>query len=87
MLKLEIKMDERIIADERKYTAESIYQALEKIFSKQNFRMETREDGSLVFYGNGHPRDGSHGCINMRPADAEKLYQLIDYGTPAIVHF
>ena len=49
MLKLEIKMDERKIADERKYTAKSIYQALEKTFSKQNFRMETGEEGSLIF--------------------------------------
>ena len=48
MLKLEIKMDERKIADERKYTAKSIYQALEKTFSKQNFRMETGEEGSLI---------------------------------------
>ena len=79
MLKLEIKMDERKIADERKYTAKSIYQALEKTFSKQNFRMETGEDGCLVFCGNGQPRDyGAFGAIII--ALKEKAW-FMDYVT------
>lgn len=44
-------------------------------------------DWQEQFGGTWYIEHGSHGCINMRPADAEKLYQLIDYGTPAIVHF
>lgn len=30
-------------------------------------------------------KNGSHGCVNMRHADAKKLYGLISVGTPVIV--
>ena len=39
------------------------------------------------FGGTWYIEHGSHGCINMRPTDAGKLYKLIDYGTPVVVHY
>lgn len=39
------------------------------------------------FGGTWYIEHGSHGCINMRPKDAANLYKLIDYGTPAVVHY
>ena len=38
--------------------------------------------GGGIYYANG-----SHGCINMPPANAGKLFYLIDAGTPVIVHW
>ena len=31
--------------------------------------------------------DGSHGCINMKYAEAQKLYSLISVGTPVIMYY
>ena len=31
--------------------------------------------------------NGSHGCINMRPADAKTLYNSLEVGTPVIVYY
>ena len=30
---------------------------------------------------------GSHGCVNMPPSKIPKLYNMVDYGTPVIVHY
>lgn len=44
-------------------------------------------DWQEQFGGTWYKEHGSHGCINMRPADAGNLYKLIDYGLPVIVHY
>lgn len=31
--------------------------------------------------------NGSHGCVNMPPAKIPKLYNMVDYGTPVIIHY
>ena len=30
---------------------------------------------------------GSHGCVNMPPSKMPRLYDLVDYGTPVIIHY
>lgn len=39
------------------------------------------------FGGDWYKSHGSHGCINMRLSDARTLYGMLDYGTPAVVHY
>lgn len=64
MLKLEIKLDEEKINREQKYSAISIYQTLEQVFSKYHLRKERKLDGTVVFWGNGHLKDyGAFGSI------------------------
>ncbi len=64
MLKLEIKMDEKKIAADRKYQVESIYQALEQAFARYRLNKTEESDGTLCFVGNGNPKDyGAFGCI------------------------
>lgn len=31
--------------------------------------------------------NGSHGCINVPPSKMAKLYKMVDWGTPVIVHY
>lgn len=38
------------------------------------------------FGGNIYQNNGSHGCVNMPPAAAAKLYSLVKAGMPVIVH-
>ena len=64
MLKLEIKMDEEKIRAEKKYSVESIYQALQQAFSKYKFNQMQDADGTMSFTGNGNPKDyGAFGNI------------------------
>ncbi len=37
------------------------------------------------FGGDIYEYDGSHGCVNLSYSSAERLYELLDYGTPVIV--
>lgn len=39
-----------------------------------------------AFGGQIYHRNGSHGCINMPPAKAKQLYEMIKYDTPVIVY-
>ena len=39
------------------------------------------------FGGNRYVTNGSHGCINMPPAKAGELYNLISKGTSVIIHY
>ena len=39
------------------------------------------------FGGDWYIEHGSHGCINMRLEDAEKLYSMLQKGTPVIIHY
>lgn len=41
----------------------------------------SRFGGSLYKYS------GSHGCVNLPPADAEKIYGMIEKGTPVICYY
>lgn len=38
------------------------------------------------FGGNIWITNGSHGCVNMPPKKIPKLYNMVDYGTPVIIH-
>ncbi len=51
MLKLEIKLDEEKINREQKYSAISIYQTLEQVFSKYHLRKEPSWMERLFFGG------------------------------------
>ena len=31
--------------------------------------------------------NGSHGCVNMPPKKIPDLYNMVNYGTPVIVHY
>lgn len=57
MLKLEIKIDKREIEIEKKYSVQSIINAIDGTFLKYQFRKEELEDGTLCYYGNGMARD------------------------------
>ena len=64
MLKLQIKLDDDKILTEKKYSAESIYQALEKTFANYQLRKEEGSNGAIFFCGNGNPEDyGAFGFI------------------------
>lgn len=64
MLKLEIKMDDNKINQEHRYSTDSIYRALTQTFDRYHLRKEEQPDGTVVFYGSGHPKDyGSFGYI------------------------
>lgn len=57
MLKLEIKLDNTQIISDAKYSSDSIYNAIDKIFSNYHFYKEVQKDGTLCYYGNGMPQD------------------------------
>lgn len=40
-----------------------------------------------TFGGNRYVTNGSHGCINMPPAKAGELYNMISKGTPVVIHY
>lgn len=42
--------------------------------------------GAGTFGGSYYKSSGSHGCINMKTAEAKKLYQTISAGTPVWIH-
>lgn len=39
-----------------------------------------------AFGGNIYQSDGSHGCLNMPPSQAAKLFELVDVNTPVVVY-
>lgn len=39
------------------------------------------------FGGDIYINNGSHGCVNVPPANMPKLFDLVDYNTPVIVHY
>lgn len=40
-----------------------------------------------TFGGERYITNGSHGCINMPPAKAAELYNMISKGTPVVIHY
>ena len=57
MLKLEYRLNNGQIMKEAKYQPESIIGAVDKAFSKYDFRKETFKDGTICYYDNGLPSD------------------------------
>lgn len=39
-----------------------------------------------AFGGNIYLYNGSHGCLNMQPSQAEKLFNLVEHNTPVVVY-
>lgn len=72
MLKVEIKLNNRKIADDAKYSERSIYQSIDKAFAKYEFRREELDDGTICYYGNGNRKDyGIFGRIITALKDKE----------------
>ena len=69
MLKLEIKIDDNKVEQEGKYPVSSIYNAVDKVFMKYDFRKEILEDGAYCYYGNGMSKD--YGIFPL------KMYSII----------
>lgn len=38
------------------------------------------------FGGNIYLNNGSHGCLNMQPSQAEKLFNLVEHNTPVVIY-
>ena len=56
--------NEEKIRAEKKYSVESIYQALQQAFSKYKFNQMQDADGTMSFTGNGNPRETAvSGCM------------------------
>ena len=72
MLKVEIKLNEKKIEYDARYSISSIYQAIDKAFAKYDFRKEKLSDGTVCYYGNGNARDyGTFGRITTSLKDKE----------------
>ena len=39
------------------------------------------------FGGDIYKTSGSHGCINMPPEAAQKLYEIVEKGTPVVAYY
>ena len=64
MLKTEIRLNQDRILREGRYTEESLYAAIDKVFSKHGFGKSVLEDGTIVYSGNGKSSDyGTFGMI------------------------
>lgn len=64
MLKLEIKLDDEKIVEERQYRLEDIYMAIDRVFEQYHLTKKIQPDGTIVFYGNGKTEDyGSFGRL------------------------
>lgn len=57
MLKLEYRLNNGQIMKDAKYQPDSIIGAVDKAFSKYDFKRETLQDGTICYYGNGQPSD------------------------------
>ena len=57
MLKLEIKLDDDLIAKTHKHRAERLYACLDENFFKLGILKNVLPDGTLVYYGAGNPKD------------------------------
>jgi len=57
MIKMEIRMDDEKILEERKYRLEAVYEAIDKVFGYWNFKGEKTSSGSVMYKDNGSDRD------------------------------
>ena len=53
MLKTEIRLNKDKIQKEGRYAAESLYAAIDKVFSKHGFGKIMFDDGTIAYIGNG----------------------------------
>lgn len=64
MIKMEIRMDDEKILQERKYNLTAVHDAVDKAFAQWSFKGEKTDSGSVVYKDNGSERDfGRFGCI------------------------
>lgn len=64
MIKMEIRMDDEKILQEKKYSLNAVHDAVDKAFGQWNFKGEKTESGAVVYRDNGSERDfGRFGCI------------------------
>lgn len=64
MIKMEIRMDDEKILQERKYNLKAVHDAVDKAFAQWSFKGEQTDSGSVVYKDNGSERDfGRFGCI------------------------
>ena len=64
MVKTEIRLSQDRIRAEGRYTAESLYATIDKVFSKHGFKRINLDDGTIAYSGNGAPSDyGTFGMI------------------------
>jgi len=79
MLKLEMKLNSTQILQEAKYQPDSILNAVDKAFSKYQFKREIMADGTLCYYGNGRPKDyGTFGRLIATLKDKEWFLPYLD---------
>ena len=72
MLKLEIKLNERLVEQEAKYPLQSIYQTLDKMFGKYNLSKSILVDGTVCYRGSGNNQDyGAFGLLITTLKDKE----------------
>ncbi len=57
MIKMEIRMDDEKILEERKYRLEAVYEAIDKVFEYWDFKGEKTSSGSVMYKDNGSDRD------------------------------
>ena len=57
MIKLEMKLNDEQIKKDSKHTAQEIYDALDKVFSKYGFQKTLTKDGTLTYLGTGQKTD------------------------------
>lgn len=63
-VKTEIRLSKGKIQKDGRYTAESLYEAIDKVFSKYGFGKIILKDGTIAYTGNGNPADyGTFGMI------------------------
>ena len=78
MLKLEIKLDEQKILRHNEYKPQDIYAAINRAFSKYHFLKETCPDETIIFHGNGNPKDyGTFGRLITTLKDKEWFIKYV----------
>lgn len=79
MLKLEMKLNDNRILQAAKYQPDSIHNAVDKAFSKYQFKREVLSDGTICYYGNGRSKDyGAFGRLITTLKDKEWFLPYLD---------
>ena len=79
MLKLEMKLNDNRILQAAKYQPDSIHNAVDKAFSKYQFKREVLSDGTICYYSNGRSKDyGAFGRLITTLKDKEWFLPYLD---------
>lgn len=79
MLKLEMKLNNNRIQQAAKYQPEAVLGAVDKAFSKYQFRREVLADGTICYYGNGMAKDyGTFGRLITTLKDKDWFMPYLD---------